>query len=97
MNEQRPAFSADHCKVDMAHKENITFYNPMDEVETLLVTALDNINKAIVANAISKPAPKVQDKDDLLMALNQMLIFVNNDYAGNLIQVIGIIGQLEEM
>ena len=98
MNEQRPAFSADHCKVDLAHKqESPVFFNPVDDIQVMLVEMQALNSRIIKAVQERTPSPKVENKEDLLTSLNQMLIFVNNDYASDLLTVIDIIEQLEEM
>jgi len=57
----------------------------------------EELNKITIYDICGNPAPKVENKEYLLIALNQMLIFVNEDYAKDLQQVIGIIGQLDEV
>ena len=94
--ELNPPFTADNFKVGLA-KQNIISFNPMDDIETLTMDAVAKMTKVIELNNGQKSMPKVENKQELLMALNQMLIFVNEDYAKDLQQVIGIIGQLDEV
>ena len=94
--ELNPPFTADNFKVGLA-KQNIISFNPMDDIETLTMDAVAKMTKVMELNSRRKSAPKVDNKEDLLIALNQMIVFVNDEYAKDLQQVIGIIGQLDEV